>query len=334
MPFNVLITAGSRRVALVQAFQRAVRAIGGGRVLVTDVNDQSPTVYVADRSFRAPLSTDPAYIDAILDLCRAEQVSLVVPTIDDELSRFAAERARFEAAGIRVAVSPLETTDICNDKWKTCQVLREHGIAAVESYLPSTLPARPRFPLFIKPRTGRGSVAAFPVQDRRQLDFFLGYVADPVVQPYLDGPEFTIDVLCGLRGQPLAVVPRERLVIRSGVTDRGRTTRDPRLMDLAIACTAALAFVGPVNIQCRVVNDVPTVFEINPRFSGGIGLTIAAGADFARMLVDLARGARVRPAIGRFTDRLLMTSYESSVFLPMSAVGFSSECAIVPEVAS
>ena len=37
-------------------------------------------------------------------------------------------------------------------------------------------------------------------------------------------------------------------------------------------------------------DGVATVFEINPRFSGGIPLTIAAGADFPRMLLcDRAR---------------------------------------------
>jgi carbamoyl-phosphate synthase large subunit len=57
------------------------------------------------------------------------------------------------------------------------------------------------------------------------------------------------------------------------------------------------------------------VFEINPRFSGGIPLTIAAGADFPSMLVDLAIGRTVPPAIGAFTPDLWMSNYETSVFL-------------------
>lgn len=72
---------------------------------------------------------------------------------------------------------------------------------------------------------------------------------------------------------------------------------------------------GAVNIQCRMTGDRPVVFEINPRFSGGILLTIAAGADFPRMLVDLAAGQRVRPAIGEFRDGLWMTSFETAIFV-------------------
>ena len=125
----------------------------------------------------------------------------------------------------------------------------------------------------------------FRFTTNRSSDSFSDYVKGPVVQEYLDGPEFTIDMLCDFQGQPLSIVPRERVVIRAGVIDRGRTVRDYRLIDLARAIArVALPLAGPVNVQCRMVEGWPIVFEINPRFSGGIPLTIAAGADFPRIL--------------------------------------------------
>jgi len=332
---NVLVTAGSRRVPLVQAFQRAVRAAGGGSVIVTDINPLSPTVYVADRSYGVPMSNDRTYLDAIADICRTESIALVVPTIDDELTLFAENTARFADLGIRVAVSPPTTTVVCNDKYSACRVLNEWGISAAETYLPAELPADPAFPLFIKPRYGRGGAAAFPVCDSHELEFFLTYVPDPVVQTYLAGPEFTIDVLCDFNGEPLSIVPCERVVVRAGVVDRRRTVRHPKLIELGLACARALRFVGAINIQCRMVDDRPVIFEINPRFSGGIPLTIAAGADFPRLLIDVVRGRRVAPAIGRFQEHLWMSSYEMSVFVPDAAVGFTaaSACRSIPEVA-
>ena len=196
----------------------------------------------------------------------------------------------------------------------------DRDIPAAASWLPDELPAAPAFPLFIKPRRGRGSVGAHAVRTPKELEFFSGYVSDAVVQAYLDGPEFTIDMLCDFSGQPLSIVPRRRDVIRAGVSDRGRTVNDPALIQVARRCAAALPFAGAVNIQCRLVNGQPVIFEINPRFSGGIPLTIHAGADFPRMLVDLTAGVRVMPAIGRFRDNLWMASYETSVFLDGSRV--------------
>lgn len=334
MSRNVLITAASRRVPLVQAFQRALAHSGrGGSVVVTDVNPLSPAVFVADRAVRVPLATDPGYIDQVLAIADDERISLVVPTIDDELALFGEARERFAERGIRVAVSHPETSALCNDKWRTCQALRAHGIDAAASWLPGELPVDPEFPLFIKPRFGRGGVGAFAVRNARELEFFLGYVADPVVQAYLDGPEFTIDLLCDFTGQALSVVPRRRDVIRAGVIDRGCTVRDARLIDLALACARALPMAGAVNIQCRMVGGRPVVFEINPRFSGGIPLTIAAGADFPRMLLDLASGRRVLPSIGQFRDGLWMTSFESAFFLEESAIGLGAHMPAASEEA-
>jgi carbamoyl-phosphate synthase large subunit len=329
---SVLITAASRRVPLVEAFRKALADTGGGRVLVTDVNAMSPAVHVADAAFQVPLATDPGYVESLQTICREHHVGLLVPTIDDELEVIGDARHEFEALGIRVAASRTETAAVCNDKLRTSQVLRQHGIPAAESWLPGEVPATAAFPLFVKPRNGRGGIGAFSVRTPRELEFFTEYVDRPVVQQYLEGPEFTIDMLCN-NGRPLAIVPRERVVIRAGVMDRGRTVRDRRLIDLALACAAALEFHGPVNIQCRTLRGVPTVFEINPRFSGGIPLTIAAGADFARMLVDLAHGRALAPRIGHFKDGLWMTSYEAGIFLPADQASVFPRTPAIQEVA-
>lgn len=316
MSRNVLITAASRRVGLVHAFQRALaESRDDGLVIVTDVNPLSPAVYTADRAFRVPLATEPGYVDELFAIATGEHVRLIIPTIDDELAILGRERDRFAKAGVCIAVSDPETAELCDDKFATCSALAGRGISAASSWLPHDLPACPAFPLFIKPRRGRGGVNAFSVRHQRDLDFFLDYVPDPVVQAWLSGPEFTIDVLCDFSNRPLSIVPRRRDVIRAGVIDRGCTVKDASLIAIAESCAAAIPFIGAVNIQCRVMNGRPTIFEINPRFSGGIPLTIEAGADFPRMLVDLADGIAVPPAIGEFRDGVWVTNYESSIFL-------------------
>ena len=323
--FNILLTAGSRRVPLVHAFRNALRTVGTiGSVIVTDVNPLSPAVHVADRSYRVPMADDPDYVEELLAICEAENVRLAIPTIDDELPILAAARDRFRAVGVTLVCSPEATATLCNDKYATCVRLAEAGVPAAKSYLPAQLTDGMDLPLFIKPRVGRGAVGAFPVRTPEELDFFLHYVESPIVQEYLSGPEYTIDVLCDFDGQPLSIVPRERVVIRAGVIDRGRTVNDRRLTALAEATCKALKFVGPINIQCRMRGDQPAVFEINPRFSGGIPLTIQSGADFPAMLLKLAMGRRVDSAIGAFKSDLWMTSFEQSFFLDGETLGLSS----------
>jgi carbamoyl-phosphate synthase large subunit len=61
------------------------------------------------------------------------------------------------------------------------------------------------------------------------------------------------------------------------------------------------------------------VFEINQRFSGGIDLTIAAGADFPGLLVQMALGRRLMPRIGEFRDDLWICKYETAIFVQGSS---------------
>jgi carbamoyl-phosphate synthase large subunit len=313
---NVLITAASRRVPLIQAFVQALKGRGiKGNVITTDMNNLSPGLYFGSRHYIVPLTTDTQYIPIVKSICFRERIHLLIPTIDDELPLFGKHIVDFGAMGIKVAVSSERTGLICNDKYSTAHFLSGKGIPFARTWLPFELKfPELRYPLFLKPRTGRGSVGAFTIRNEHELRFFLEYVPDPVVQEYLDGKEFTVDLLADFDGQVISVVPRERMVVRSGVTDRGRTLHHPGLIHLAIETAKTLDIRGPANIQLKLNEEKATLFEVNPRFSGGIPLTIAAGADFPGWLIEMSCGLTPTPAIGKFSDGLIMACFESAIF--------------------
>jgi carbamoyl-phosphate synthase large subunit len=312
---NVLITAASRRVPLVRAFRNSVERLGRGRVVTTDINPMSPALYFGHKHHIVPLTTDKYYIPIIESICDAEDVNLVVPTIDDELPIFGRTLHRFEQVGIEVAVSSERTSNICNDKYETYLFCKENGINTTETRLAAAVRFDElRYPVYIKPRFGRGSVNVFLVHNETQLRLFLDYVPDAIVQDELPGTEFTVDVLSDFNGRVLSIVPRERLVIRAGVSDKGITRKNEEVIAFAKHVSERLRIVGPANIQCKYDGREVSLIEVNPRFSGGIPLTIAAGADFPSWLVQLKGGVAVAPQIGKFEDGLAMMSFEESIF--------------------
>jgi carbamoyl-phosphate synthase large subunit len=312
---NVLITAASRRVPLVRAFRNSVERLGRGRVVTTDINPMSPALYFGHKHHIVPLTTDKYYIPIIESICDAEDVNLVVPTIDDELPIFGRTLHRFEQVGIEVAVSSERTSNICNDKYETYLFCKENGINTTKTRLAAEVRFDElRYPVYIKPRFGRGSVNVFLVHNETQLRLFLDYVPDAIVQDELPGTEFTVDVLSDFNGRVLSIVPRERLVIRAGVSDKGITRKNEEVIAFAKHVAERLRIVGPANIQCKYDGRVVSLIEVNPRFSGGIPLTIAAGADFPSWLVQLKGGVEVAPQIGKFEDGLAMMSFEESIF--------------------
>jgi carbamoyl-phosphate synthase large subunit len=215
---------------------------------------------------------------------------------------------------------------ICNDKYLTYRFLSQKGLPTAKTFLPGDLPfGNLRYPLFLKPRFGRGSIGAHPIQNEKELRFFLGYVEEPIVQDFLFGREFTIDVLADFAGRIISVVPRERLWIRAGVVDRGRTVRHAGLIQMGERIAESLGIRGAVNIQCKLNQDEINIIEINPRFSGGIPLTIAAGGDFSTWLIQMVLGEDVTPRIGSFLDGLTMSCYESCIFLDKELHVFKAE---------
>jgi carbamoyl-phosphate synthase large subunit len=313
---NILITAASRRVALVRNFVRAINQNGcSGKIIATDTDLLSPALYFTAKHYLVPLSASPDYIPVIKDICKEEEITLVIPTIDEELPIFGRYKKRFEKKGIQILISDEKTCMICNDKYKTFKFFRRKGLPFSDTFLPEKINyAKIKYPLFIKPRFGRGSINAYMIRNEKELRFFIDYVKEPVIQRFLEGREYTIDVMCNLKGKVISVVPRERMVIRSGVSDRGKTVKDKRLIDAAVRAADELKIIGPANLQCKMNGDV-TFFEVNPRFSGAIQLTIEAGADFPSMIIGMFNGNPPEPCIGKFKEGLIMSSYEDSIYL-------------------
>jgi carbamoyl-phosphate synthase large subunit len=324
---NVLITAASRRVALIRSFRNALKEIDSGGVVVSsDINPLSPGLYVSDRHYFAPLTDDPGYSARIMEICKKENISAIIPTIDNELELMGQLKAEFHAEGISIIISSQRTSEICNDKWQTYHFFKEQGIQTPETWLPENLPTfrKSDFPLFLKPRFGRGSIGTYVIRNQKELCFFVEYVDDPIIQQYLGGKEYTLDTFCDFDGEVISVVPRERLWVRSGVMDKGRTVNNPELIELGVKVATELNTIGPVNIQVKYHQGIPMVFEVNPRFSGGIPLTINAGANFPLWICQLLNGQKLKPRLGEFTDGLVMMSFEDNIFKQIDTSDFES----------
>lgn len=311
---NVLVTAASRRVALVRHLRRALEATAG-RLVAVDCTLHSPALYFAHRHHQVPMAGDPGYLEAVLRVAEQEGIGLVVPTFDGELLLWARAREELERRGILVSISPPETVEACVDKWETGKLFRLHGLPYPETWLPGAVPESATFPLFVKPRAGRGSEHACAAHDRGELERLLEIVPDAIVQDCLSGQEFTVDAFCDRNGSLIGFVPRYRLAVRAGVSDRGQTFRDAALAAWIESLCRVVPFRGAINIQGKIGPAGVSFFEVNPRFSGGIQLTLAAGADFMDWLVREARGEPLAPRLGAYEDGVVMISFEESLFL-------------------
>jgi carbamoyl-phosphate synthase large subunit len=282
-----------------------------------DIDPLAPALHVADSTHLVPRLEDPKYIPALRKIVRREAVDMIFPLIDPDIPVLAGNMKTFADEGAVLMTPPREGVDIATDKWLTCKTYMNLGIPTARTWLPEEYDTEsPTFPLFIKPRHGSAGKGAVRIEDKRQMDFFLGYVKDPILQEYLPGPEITCDVACSREGDIWAVVCRKRIEVRAGEVAKGVTLWDERISRWCISLAQGIRARGPITVQCLMRGGEPVFTEINARFGGGCPLGIAAGADYPRWYLAEAAGMDPQvPPMGTYRKGLAMTRYDESFFL-------------------
>jgi carbamoyl-phosphate synthase large subunit len=315
---NVLFTSVGRRVELLRAFRQAYGELDlQGQIVAADIDALAPGLQVADRAFLVPGVSDPNYIPTLTEIARQEAIQLIFPLIDPDIPVLAEGRQALEAHGARLAAVPLPAARIAHDKWLTHEFFGELGLPTPRSWIPQHPPEVPLpFPLFVKPRVGSAGRQAVRVDRPDQLDFYLREIEQPIVQEFLDGPEVTSDVSCGLNGELWAIVSRQRIEVRWGEVAKGRTVFEDSILQGCQAIAAGLRAIGPITVQCLMRGGQPCFTEINARFGGGLPLGIAAGVPSPRWYLAQAAGLPVEPPpLGSYQVGLYLTRHDESTFL-------------------
>jgi carbamoyl-phosphate synthase large subunit len=105
------------------------------------------------------------------------------------------------------------------------------------------------------------------------------------------------------------------LETRAGISTKGRTFCDYRLTTLAQQVAAVYGLTGAANLQGFITEDDDiAVIEVNPRFSGGLSLSLAAGADLVGEFVRGTLGMTVRPELLEFRPGVTMVRHYTELF--------------------
>lgn len=288
----------------------------GCRIVAADCEPASVGFHFADAAYVVPRVGAPGYLERMLDICAREGVHLFLPALDEELALCGDHRARFEALGTRLMLSSSRALAVCADKLRMYECFRELGIpsprtVAAEEYREGLFD---RYPLIVKPRSGRGGAGVHVARNHHEAAFFAGYVERAVVQEHLAGMEYTLDVLATLDGELRILSPRQRLATESGISSKGLTHWREDLVAPVRTLVRALEMAGPLNFQCFAQPDGAVCFtEINARMAGTAILSQAAGVPLFEGILDLARGRDPAPWL-KPSAPLAMYRYWDEVF--------------------
>ena len=303
-------------VSQYQHFQRL-----GHRVVAGDCAPLSVGFVFADAAYVLPRADAPEYVDRLLEICSEEHVDVFLPALDEELLLVAEHLDRFAAVGTQALVSSSETLHLCVDKLRTFEAFREHGIPTIPTVLASDAATVTTFPAVVKPRRGRGSAGVHIARNAGELTFFAGYVRDAVVQPFIAGTEFTVDVLADRASKLRIVSPRKRLATDSGISSKGITAWHDDLVRHVAQIVERLRIVGPANIQCFLTDDGRLLFsEINARLAGTCILSVAAGVPLFEGICSLATGDEITDCLHPVEPKILMRYWSEAYVGPEQVI--------------
>ena len=286
----------------------------GHHVIAVDCDPLAAGLHLAHDSAVVPRFDEPGYIEELARLADKIGPCLLVSTLAEEMPSVAEAADTLCTAGCRTWVPSAEAVRACVDKWQFAQVLEREGIPAPVTAL-GTSPRVPS-PWIVKPRFGRGSRDVFTANNAADLAYALDHVDEPIVQSLVPGREFTVDALVGRDGVLAGAVPRWRVETKAGISVKGETFAAPELVAGVDTLLRALDLTGPANVQgFASETGAFTFIEVNPRFSGALPLSIAAGADLVGEYLRGVNGKRVRPEKLRYRSGVRMVRYFEELIL-------------------
>jgi carbamoyl-phosphate synthase large subunit len=295
---TVLVTcAGS---APAQAFIRALKSQTDLEVKLvgTDTVPRSAGLFDCDAAYTVPRVDDPCFLEAIEAICRAEDVDIVVPIAQFELELFAGAADRLRSGtGAHVISNSPEAVALALDKRASVMAVAAAGVTVPEIH-ELDRGAEPRLPAIVKPANGAGSVGITVVRDFEELPAALRAAGPrPVVQDFIEGEEYTVDLVVAPDGEVLAAAPRIRVEVRAGQSYKSVTVEDPEISEAARRCAQALGITAQANVQLikRRTDGRPYFVECNAKFAAAMGLAIGAGLNIPLLYVKLALGMEVKP---------------------------------------
>lgn len=323
---NILLTSAGRRAYIVDYFKGCpgVEKVYASNSLYTIALKR------ADGYFITPLIYDKEYIPSIISFCKEYKITVVLSLFDIDLLVLARNESVFKANGITLILAPADFVEVCNDKYKSYKLCKELGINTPKTYLhrddviSAIKSGEFSYPIIIKPRWGMASLGVYKVDGDEELfvfskkcknDIFNSYLKyesamtpdeSVIYQEIMRGEEFGLDVLNDLNGIYVKTFAKQKVAMRSGETDLGRTVSSEPFEEMARLLSKNSKHKGILSVDCFNTEKGIFLIEMDCRISGHYPLAYLAGFNYPRQLVEWLNGNETNPELLKFEENLMI----------------------------
>jgi carbamoyl-phosphate synthase large subunit len=276
----------------------------------------SSACQISDGYINVPRVTDKQYLTILKEYCKKENISILIPTIDTELSILADAKESFKQDGIFIAISSKEICDIFYLKDTTEKFFVKNNLDTPREieYIKYC-----NYPIFAKLNNSSCSIGATIVYTPEHA-LELAQDNNYIFQEYIKGDEYTVDVFLDKQGDVISVVPRLRIEVRAGEVNKAQAIKDKDIIKaIKELCKKLDGAYGCITIQLFKTKERIVFIEINPRFGGGYPLSYLSGANFAKYLIEDYLDEKLEYSED-WKDNLIMLRYDAEVLVDGNSI--------------
>lgn len=254
-----------------------------------------------------PKASDPNYKNEIQRFVQQNQIDLIIPMSEAELQLHAKTSEDRTFRGIPLLMANYKAIEVGADKVYTAQYLESIGVPAPWTVDATEFNDQKHLPCIFKPRSGAGSKSVFPCTKKQEVLFYRETVANGILQELLlpADQEVTCGVFRSTAGRVAVVQLLRKLT--GGFTGWAQVIHNEAIYNQCVKLAESLRLRGSINVQLRITEDGPRIFEINPRFSSTVLMRHRMGfSDLMWSIADLYQQPFEidSPAVGTTAVRL------------------------------
>ena len=241
----------------------------------------------SDKRLFVPYANDKQFLQSIIDLTTKLQIDILISQVDEELPLLAGNKERFNPTLLLV---PDENfINLFLDKLQSGIKMNENRILEPGTKVLNNESKFEGLPVIFKPCFGRGSRSIFSVETQKEFDALKNYLLTQeeifITQQKIQGDEYSVQVLANSNGILKGITP---ILIKGkrGSTTSGVVSNNREVIKACLDFHQVFKTSGTYNIQLMLKGDQAYIFEVNPRVSTTMCVSLFGGSDPVDIYLD------------------------------------------------
>ena len=236
-----------------------------------DISDKNAAQFIFPNFSVGLAITHPDYLKKLELFIQENAIDIIIPIAEPELRFFSSKNILDSIGNAKMIIACALALEIGFDKFKTAEYLEKENLPFPKTFLASEINIINTFPVILKSKTGSGSKNIHKIDTMDEFTFYTrNHIEDYVVQEFITDKngEFTCGLYRSSKGEIRSQIFKREL--HGGYSGYGEVVENKEITDLLEKLAVKLNLVGSINVQLRITENSPKVFEINPRFSSTV----------------------------------------------------------------